>query len=96
MMVYQVIDLDVHDPGLYAGYVARVADIVQRYGGRYLVRGGQVISLGGDWHPKRLVIIEFESLERLQQCYASSEYQTIAHLREQSSQSKAIIVEGVL
>jgi uncharacterized protein (DUF1330 family) len=95
-MVYQVIDLDVHNPELYAGYVARVADVVRKYGGQYLARGGTVIPLGGDWHPKRLVIIEFESLERLQQCYASPEYALIASLREQSSRSKSVAVEGVL
>jgi uncharacterized protein (DUF1330 family) len=95
MAVYQIVDLDVYNPELYAGYVARVADIVRAYGGRYIVRGGTVTPLGGDWNPRRLVIIEFESLERLQQCYASPEYQEIAPLREQSSRSKSIAVEGM-
>jgi uncharacterized protein (DUF1330 family) len=95
-MIYQIVDLDIHNPELYAGYVAKVADIVRKYSGRYLARGGAVTPLGGDWNPKRVVIIEFESLERLQQCYASPEYKEIAPLREQSSRSMAVAVEGIL
>jgi len=94
--VYQIIDLEVHNPDLYARYVDKVSAIVQKHGGCYLARGGKVTALGGDWQPARLVLIEFESLEKLQQCYASPEYQAITPLRERSTRSKAIIVEGVL
>jgi uncharacterized protein (DUF1330 family) len=95
MPVYQIVDLDVHDAGLYARYVAQVGNIVNRYGGRYLARGGKVTPLSGDWQPVRLVLIEFDSLEQLQQCYASPEYREIAAWREQSSQSRSIVVEGL-
>ena len=95
-MVYQIVELDIHNQELYAGYVTKVADIVRKHGGRYLARGGEVTPMSGNWYPKHLVIIEFESLERLQQCYAPPEYKEIAPLRERSSQSKVDVVEGVL
>ena len=95
MPVYQIVDLDIHNPELYARYVNSVADIVRLYCGRYLVRGGKVIQMNGDWHPQRLVVIEFENIEKLSQCYASPEYREIAPLREQSSRSNSIVVEGV-
>ncbi|MFZ6026775.1 MAG: DUF1330 domain-containing protein [Chloroflexota bacterium] len=94
MSVLQIIDLDIHNPEMYAQYTAQVSEIVQRYGGRYLVRGGKVLSATGGLQPKRVVVIAFESVEKLRECYASPEYQAIVHLRSQSSTSKSIIVEG--
>jgi uncharacterized protein (DUF1330 family) len=93
-MVYQILDLDVHDPALYAQYTAPVTEIIHHYGGKYLVRGGKIHSASG-WEPKRIVVITFESAERLQACYASPEYRAIIHLRRQSSTSKSVVVEGV-
>jgi uncharacterized protein (DUF1330 family) len=94
-MVYQIIDLDIHNSALYAQYMAKVPEIVHRYGGRYLVRGGKVLSASGGWEPKRIVVIAFESVEALRDCYASPEYQAIVHLRMQSSTSQSIVVEGI-
>jgi uncharacterized protein (DUF1330 family) len=96
MPVYQIVDLDVHDGALYAQYVARVGDVVRRYGGEYLARGGQVTPLSGQWQPGRVVILKFESLERLQTCYASEDYRALAPLREQSAVSRSIVVDGYL
>jgi uncharacterized protein (DUF1330 family) len=94
MSAYLILDIDVTDQELYAQYVARARDIIENAGGRYLVRGGRVITLSGEWHPKRLVVIEFTSVEQAQRCLASPEYQTIAPLRERGAISRAIIVEG--
>lgn len=95
MPVYQIVDLEITDAELYARYVAQVAEIVRRHGGRYLARGGRVTPLSGDWQPQRLVLIEFASLEQLQQCYASPEYRAIAAWREQAAVSRALAVEGL-
>jgi uncharacterized protein (DUF1330 family) len=94
-MVYQILDLDVHNPAIYAKYTAQVTEIIHRYGGQYLVRGGKVLSATGGWEPKRIVVIAFESVEDLRNCYASPEYQAIVHLRQQSSTSKTVVVEGI-
>jgi uncharacterized protein (DUF1330 family) len=94
MSAYLILDIEVTNPELYARYVARAGAIIEKEGGRYLVRGGRVITLSGEWHPQRLVVIEFTSVQLAQQCLASPEYRAIAPLREQGAISRAIIVEG--
>ena len=94
MSAYLMLDIEVTNPELYAEYVARARAIIENAGGRYLVRGGRVITLSGEWHPKRLVVIEFTSVEQAQRCLASPEYRAIAPLREEGAISRAIIVEG--
>jgi uncharacterized protein (DUF1330 family) len=93
-MVYQILDLDVHNPALYAQYTAQVSAIIRSFGGQYLVRGGKVHAASG-WEPHRIVVIAFESVEQLDACYASPEYQAIVHLRQQSSTSKSVVVDGI-
>ena len=94
-MVYQIIDIDVLRPASYERYLQRVEAIVRRHGGRYLVRGGRVQAATGGWVPGRLVVIEFDALEDLQGCYDSAEYREIAPLREESTRSRTVVVEGI-
>jgi uncharacterized protein (DUF1330 family) len=56
MAAYMVIEAEVLEPAAYAEYMARVPAVVEKYGGRYLVRGGEVIPLSGEWRPERVII----------------------------------------
>ncbi len=94
MVVYAIIEITIADNETYAAYVKSVRSIVEQHHGRYLVRGGTVTSLSGDWRPERLVVIEFPSSTDLRRCFCSPEYQHIASLRERSTTSKAVMVEG--
>ena len=94
MPVYLMIEIAITDQEMYAEYVEKVAAVVQRYGGRYLVRGGNVVSLAGDWCPQRIILVEFEAIEQIQKCFTSPEYLDLAPLRERSTTSRAIILEG--
>lgn len=94
MSAYLILDIDVVNRELYAEYVARARAIIENAGGRHLVRGGRAITLSGEWHPQRLVVIEFDSVEQAQQCLASPAYRAIAPLRERGAISRAIIAEG--
>ena len=94
MPVYVIIDIAVIDQGLYEEYVARVPAVVEQYGGRYLVRGGEVVALAGDWQPERIVVLEFESSDQAQEYLTSPEYLALAPLRQKSITSRAIIVPG--
>ena len=94
MSVYVIIDITVIDQGLYEEYVARVPAVVEQYGGRYLVRGGEVMALAGDWQPERIVVLEFESSDQAQEYLTSPEYLALASLRQKSTTSRAIIVPG--
>lgn len=77
----------------YSEYTEKVVPIVEKYNGRYLVRSEKIIPLGTDWKPNRIIIIEFDTREHLEECFASEEYRKIAPLREKSVDSNAIILE---
>ncbi len=66
-----------------------------QYGGKFLVRGGKVEILEGDWKPNRFVILEFESLERAKEWWDSEEYREAKHLRHATANAQMIVVEGV-
>lgn len=94
MPVYMVIEVTVVDATLYAEYVARVPAVVAKYGGRYIVRGGEVIPLTGDWRPERLVILEFPSMDRMTEWNFSPEYLELAQIRARAARTRAIAVAG--
>jgi len=94
MSVYMIIEIDIKNEELYSQYVEKVPEIIDQYGGRYLIRGGEVTPLSGHWNPERIIVIAFETVEQLQRCFSSPEYLELAPLREQSTVSKAIMVES--
>ena len=95
MTGYIVVMVDVKDPERYADYRKMVQPTLDAYGGRFLVRGGQVENLEGNWEPSRLVIIEFDSVERARDWWSSSEYAEAKQLRQQTTDTEMILVEGV-
>lgn len=78
----------------YGEYIGLVKPIVEKYGGRYLARSNKVTALQKEYNPDRVVIIEWDAKEQLEACFSSVEYKEIAGKRENSVDSKAIIVEG--
>jgi len=94
MAAYVIGEIEVTDPALYEEYRKQVPAVVQKYGGRFVVRGGKVEPLEGGWTPKRLVALEFPSLEQAQKWYRSPEYAPLIKLRQKASRGKLLIVEG--
>ena len=94
MSAYMMAEIRIKNSEVYSEYVDRVSEIVRKYGGRYLVRGGKVTPLSGNWNPERMILIAFETTEQLQRCFVSPEYLELAPLRERSTTSRAIIVKG--
>jgi uncharacterized protein (DUF1330 family) len=94
MPVFLIIEIAIKDRELYSHYVEKVPAIIEKHGGRYLARGGTVTPLMGDWNPERVILIEFDTAEQIHKCFQSPEYLEIAPLREQSTTSRSIIVEG--
>jgi len=95
MSAYMIVDIQVTDQEKYAQYVEAVRQVVDKHGGCYLVRGGMIFPRAGNWKPERMIVIEFDSRESVRRCLGSPEYRAIAPLREQSTISRAIIVEGM-
>ncbi len=94
MTTYMIAEVTITDPELYSEYVEKVPEVIRRYGGRYLARGGKVYPLAGDWRPERVILLEFETLEKLRECFGSPDYRRLTPLRERSTISRSIIVEG--
>lgn len=92
---YVIGEVQVTDATTYQTYAAQTAPIMQKYGGRYLARGGQTVSLEGAAPAGRVVIIEFPSLAAAQAFQDSPEYKAIAEIRHKSSTGRAFIVEGM-
>ena len=94
MAGYLIGDIEVTDPETYAKYAAGVPATVAAFGGKYLVRGAQGDVAEGTWTPKRLVVLEFESLERAKAWYDSPEYADLKKLRQSASKGNLIFAEG--
>jgi len=94
MAAYMIIETQVKDKDMYQEYIDKVPAIIKKFKGRYLARGGNVISLSEGWNPERVIIIEFESAQNIKECFNSPEYLKIAPLRQKSAITKAVIVEG--
>jgi uncharacterized protein (DUF1330 family) len=93
MPVYLIIEINVQDYELYAEYTVQVLPVVERYGGRYLARG-EVFPVLGGWRPERLVLVQFETMDLVQDFLTSPEYQALIPLRQRASSSRAIVIEG--
>ena len=95
MPTYLIGSVTVEDPEGFAEYAAQAAEMVERYGGRYLARGGAVEVLEGEWTPNRLVLIEWDSLEAAKRWYESEEYKAIADIRRRCAETELVLVEGL-
>lgn len=96
MSAYCLFDnLDVSDPHKLDEYKQRVAPVVEKFGGRYVVMGGPVERVEGDWSPTFPVMIEFPSLEKAKQWYASDDYAELKALRLSAVTSNGVIIAGV-
>ena len=95
MPAYIIAEIEVTDPEAYEGYRARTPEVVARYGGRFIVRGGRAECLEGEAGPARLVVLEFPDMAAARRFYDSPEYQEILPLRQRASKGRMVLVEGV-
>jgi uncharacterized protein (DUF1330 family) len=95
MSAYLIAEVEVRDPQGYDEYRKLVGPTLQKYGGKFLVRGGKVESLEGDWNPKRVVVLEFDSVDQARRWYGSPEYTIAKDIRQKASDGRFILVEGV-
>ena len=95
MPAYVLVEIDIHDSGVYERYKQLAPPSISKYGGRYIVRGGAAETLEGGWQPKRVVVLEFADVARARAWWSSPEYAEAKALRQSCSQTDMIVVEGV-
>jgi uncharacterized protein (DUF1330 family) len=95
MPAYVIVETDVHDPEQYERYKEASPGAVHSGRGRFIVRGGELAVLEGDWSPTRLVILEFPDLEAAKRWYESPEYEEAKRLREGAANLRMVAVQGL-
>lgn len=95
MTAFVIVDIEVTDLAAYKEYKRLAAPTVVLYGAEYIARGGYTETLEGSWSPKRLVILQFENVERAKAWLNSDEYREAQALRHKYAKSEMIVVEGV-
>lgn len=96
MSAYIIGDITVNDLERYKKYVEKAPHFVAKHQGKYLVRGGAMEVLEGDWNPKRLVVLEFPSKQHALAFARDPEYQEVAVDRQEASTSRLLVVEGAV
>lgn len=91
---YWIARVDVTDADAYPDYVATARPAFERYGARFLARGGETRALEGTARARN-VVIEFASMADATACYESDEYQAAKAIRRRVAESELVIVEGV-
>ena len=95
MTAFVVVDTKIHDPREYEQYKVLARELVERHGGRYLARGGEMTIIDEElWSPTRLVLLEFPDGDTARSFFASKEYAPVAALRHAHAHSTVVIVEG--
>ena len=95
MAAYIVAQIEITDPETFETYRAQVPPILEKYGGEFIVRGGDREVLEGDWPWLRMVILKFPDREAAKAWHASAEYQGPKALRQAASKANMIVVDGV-
>src|ERR1051326_3321509 len=95
MAAYLIVNIAVHDDKTYAEYRAGVNESVRAAGGEYLVRGGHVDVLEGDWRPERVVVIRFPAVDAAKSWWGSSAYSELKRMRQAAAVTQMILVEGM-
>lgn len=95
MAAYFIVELDVTDPKGYQEYSQLALPTILQFGGKVLVAGETIENLEGDWQPKRVVILEFASMEQAKKWYHSEEYTPLKARRFKAATSRGGLVQGV-
>lgn len=95
MAAYIIVEIEILDPAGYEEYKKLAGATVEKYGGKYIMRGGKTEVLEGDWQPKRIVVLEFESAHRAKEWLNCEEYREPRKMRHRTARTNMILVEGM-
>jgi uncharacterized protein (DUF1330 family) len=94
MVGHLIANTDVSDRATFEEFRKKIAPLIKKFGGRYLVRGGDVRRLEGNPSLNRLMVLEFPTVEAGQHFYDGAEYQPILKLRLASTRSDGVLAQG--
>lgn len=94
MPAYVIAEVEVTDPVAYKLYADRAPGVTLPAGGKYLARGGHVEALEGEAPRSRVVVIEFEDVEKARAFYYGKGYQELIPLRQAASKGRLFLVDG--
>jgi uncharacterized protein (DUF1330 family) len=95
MPAYLIYRAHVHDAEAYRAYMARTPDAIAAFGGRFLARGGQTVTLEGAPETARVIIVEFPSLAAARAFYDSDVYRAAMPFRQDCADVQMVVVDGV-
>jgi uncharacterized protein (DUF1330 family) len=96
MAVYVILNNEVHDAQAYKAYLEAAPAFVKKYGGEYLVRGGDFEVMAGNWTPTRLVIFRYPNRDALKNMLNDPDYQPWKKVREAATSThNLVVVDGV-
>ncbi|MEK9752107.1 MAG: DUF1330 domain-containing protein [Rhodospirillaceae bacterium] len=95
MAAYIVVQVDVTDPDTYDTYRKQVAPTIEAFGGEFVVRGGSMEVLEGEWPYARCVVLKFKDAETAKAWHSSDAYAPLLKLRQSASKGNMIVVDGV-
>ena len=95
MPAYLIVRVNVDDPTLLKAYQAATPSIIEKYHGKFIARGGSMVTLEGPDESRRIVVLEFPELSDVKAYYHSPEYSEARKLREGIGSFEVIAVDGV-
>jgi uncharacterized protein (DUF1330 family) len=95
MPAYLIAQHKISDPARFEEYRSRVAPLIASFGGRYITRPGSHQVLGGDWHPDRVVLVEFSDMPALRACFDSPAYAELIPIRQSAGIDVMLALDGV-
>jgi len=95
MPAYVIVDVAIHNTEDYEAYKKLTPASITAYDGKFVVRGGQTETLEGGWQPERIVVLEFPTIERAKEWWASDAYAEAKAIRHRAAKTKMIVVQGV-
>ncbi|MDP4132259.1 MAG: DUF1330 domain-containing protein [Bacteroidota bacterium] len=95
MPAYVIVEVSIHNPEEYETYKKLTPASIAEFDGRFVVRGGQTITLEGDWKPERIVVLEFPSVDQANTWWNSQAYSGAKKIRQRAASTRMIIVDGI-
>ena len=94
MTAYAIFDVEIYDLKRYQDFMEKVKPVLEAAGAKYLSRGGAHKIYEGDWVPRRIVLIEFPSIDMFEEFYYGDVYRKLKPIRDECSSARLVSLEG--